>query len=303
MAECESLHLENRLDEIKDVLGCLSYSQEKVEAGLLDLSCVLLRCARMGEDEVRNSCFSLGIAKALLGILRSCNRVSTLSTAAKCLSLLVHANDEARVGLGELGAVSVLVRLLQPRPPAVWPEEWIPVYEQTLCCLRKLTYHCASNQQELARIGGIKLVLEMAVNKDLFSNYGRFPSEAKATLEELTLRKKLVAHVVSVKDDKHTAVLDSFPALSSLKLHYPAYFVDLATKDGEWVAAAMVEKGVAWPDYSAVIPDEGDKWTCVGVQNVEDGCNVWCQFCTEKPSAAVTKMTQSLKELVCCNGA
>lgn len=302
MAKCKSLHLEEKLAEISDVLGRLSRRQSKVEASLRDLSDVLLVCAKSGENEVRNSCFSprLGIVKAVLGILRCSSEVNTLAIATKCLTLLAHHNDEARTSLGELGAVSVLLQLLHPQlctGTALWPEEWIPVYEEALGCLRKLTYHSASNQQELARVGGVKLIVDMAVDKNLHTNYGKFSSEAKHTLEDLVLRKKLICRCVSVPVEVKAALLDSFPALRmQMNMHYPAFYVDLVTKDGDWITHSMIEKGVVWPD-STLIPKDA-RWTCVGVENVEDGCNVWCQFCTEKPDEAITKMKNSLNELV-----
>lgn len=300
--------LKKRLDGIWEVLGCLSSSEEQVAEALSDLANVLLHCAESSEDVprhvVRNSCFSVGIVKAVLGILRSCSAVGLLATASKCLTLLAHGNDEARVKLGELGAILVLLKLLLPRPQGQagkWPKEWVPVYEQVLGCLRKLTYHNPSNQQQLAVAGGMKLIIEMAMNKQLFTNFGEFPPETKPSLEEMVLRKKLVSRVNPVPKEEVGEVLKSFPALVSssraLSLHYPAFMVDLVTEDRNSVAYSLLEKGVVWLDHSP-LPD-GVKWTCVVVQNVEDGCNVWCQFCTSNPSAAVVRMRESLQELVC----
>lgn len=296
--------LKKRLSGICEVLGCLSNSQEQVAEALSDLASVLLLCAETSEDVVRNSCFSAGIVKAVLGILRSCSAVGLLATAAKCLTLLAHGNDEGRIKLGELGAISVLLRLLLPRPhgqAGKWPKEWVPVYEQVLGCLRKLTYHNASNQQQLAMAGGVKLIIEMAMNKQLFTNFGEFLPEAKTSLEEMVLRKKLISRVNPVPKEEVGAVLRSFPALISSSrgpsLHYPAFMVDLVTESGNWIAHSLLEKGVVWLDHSP-LPD-GVKWTCVVVQNVEDGCNVWCQFCTSNPSVAVVRMRKSLEELVC----
>ena len=305
-----TLHLlERRLRKAREVLGCLSSSKEKVAEALIDLSDVFLQCAESSEEVLRNSCFSAGIVKAVLGILRSCSEVDVLATAAKCLALLAHGNDEARIKLGEMGAIAVLLKLLWPRPRSAptcdkWPREWVPVYEQALGCLRKLTYHNSGNQQQLAMTGGVKLIIELAMDNQLFTNAGEFPPEAKPLLEEMVLRKKLISRVNPVPKEEVGAVLRSFRALTSgsraLSLHYPAFVVDLVTENGTWIAQSLQEKGVAWLDHSP-LPD-GVKWTCVVVQNVEDGCNVWCQFCTSNPSDAIVRMRRSLLELVRLQG-
>lgn len=312
MAACKYLQLEKKLIEIGKVVGNLSYSEETVEATLCDLAEVLLQCAKSDESEVRNSCFYLGIVRAILGILRSCSQVSMLAKAAKCVGLLAHGNDDARIKLGELGAINVLLNLLLPRGgggrsssagvgfSCLWPREWIPVYEQALTSLRKLTYLNASNQQELARVGGIKLIVELATDQNLNTNYGHFPPEAKRSLQDLTLRKKFISRVSSVPEEERESVLRSFPALCvhfpAVTMHYPTFYVDLVTKEGEWIATSLLEKGVAWPDSTPV--PEASKWTCVIVQSVEDALSMWCQFCTQSPSEPVVKMKNSLKELV-----
>lgn len=292
-----------KLRGIREVLGCLSSQPIEVAEALRDLADVLLWCGEATEDGLRNSCFSNGLVKAVLGILRSCSAVSMLATAARCLALLTHGNDEARIKLGELGAIQVLLNLLLPRPRGrkaspLWPKEWIPLYEQALMCLRKLTYLNMSNQQRLAMAGGVKLVVELAMDKSLLTNYGEFCPKAKRALETLVLRKKMISRVKPVPKDEIPATLRSFPALSSsLSIHYPAFLVELVTEGGSWVAQTLLEKGVVWLDQSPV-PD-GVKWTHVEVQHVEDGCNVWCQFCTSNPSNGVVNMRKSLQELVC----
>lgn len=317
MAAC----VEARLAGIKRVLGCLSHSQEEVKAALEHLSEILLQCAKAGDTDTRNSCFRLGLVKATLGVLRSSSDVSTLATAARCVALLTHANEEARLRLGAMGAVRVLLKLLDLRPHTpedhvdvggagegagrprpLWPKEWVPVYEQALVCLTKLTYHNASNQQELARLGGIKLILDLSMDANLCTNYSSFPLETKSHLEELVLRGKFISRVTSVPPDDRASVLRSFPALTqhgkaSASLHYPAFHVDLVTSDGEWVARVLSEKGVVWPECHTPIP-EGSKWTCVVCTGVEEDCGLWCQFCVEKPSQAISAMNRSLEELV-----
>jgi hypothetical protein len=297
--------LEERLRVIGGTVRSLSSSEEKVAEALNDLSDVLLLCVESSEDVVRNSCFSAGIVKAVLGILRSYSAVDTLATAAQCLALLAHRNDEARMKLGEMGAIPVLLKLLYPcsssSSSSKWPAAWAPVYEQALGCLRKLTYHDASNQQQFAMTGGVKLIIEMAMDAQLFTNCGEFPPETKPFLEEMVLRKKLISRVNAVPKDEIGGILRSFPALTSgskgPSLHYPAFVVDLVAENGSWIAHTLLEKGMAWLDHSPLLADV--KWTCVVVQNVEDGRNVWCQFCTSKPSDAMVGMRESLRELVC----
>ncbi len=318
--------VEDKLARIRDILVNLTLPQEETEGALQDLADTLLDLARSSQDEPRNLCFPLGIVKALFGIIRSCKRasqVSMVATSARCLARLTHGNEDARIRLGEMGAVTHLVDLLLPqrrtthhrnegvvpvkggdagavRPlwrsvgGGLWPEEWVEVYEQALICLRKLTYHNDHNQQELARIGGIKLIISMVMDDALSTNYGHFSPEAKKYLEGVVLRKKLISRVVSVPDGEKEAMLWSFPAV--VTTHYPAFYLELVDKDGGWIASSMLEKGVVWPDHTPTA--EGSRWTCVMVQHVEEACSMWCQFCSQKPNEAVTRMKSSLMELV-----
>ena len=306
MASCRFLHHRNQLAEIRNVLGDLSRSQSHVEAALGQLAEVLLQCAKAGENDTRNLCFKLGVVKATLGILRSSSQVSLLAVAAKCLALLTHGNEEARTELGERGAVGIMLNLLTPRThpsgreSPLWPEEWIPVYEQALVCLTKLTYHCSSNQRELAQLGGVKLILDIAMDKHLLSNYNRYPSGTRRHLKELTLRKKFASRVVPVPRDQREGILRRFPVLSmpgetGVGMHYPVFLVELVAKDS-WVSLELAKRGVVWPDTTPL--PEGAKWTCVVVQEVEGACHFWCQFCTEQPSPAIERMKTSLAELV-----
>lgn len=174
------------------------------------------------------------------------------------------------------------------------------MYQETLACLRKLTYLNVSNQQQLAVAGGIKLIVELAMDRNLLTNFGRFPPEAKSYLEGLVLRKKLIGQVSPVPKEELPTMLRSFSALAvdaaGVLMHYPAFYVNLATPTSDqWISHRLVEKGVAWPD--PVPPLEGSKWTCVMVQSVEDGRNVWCHFCLKNPSDAVVRMRKSLEEL------
>lgn len=307
MATCRFLHHRNKLAAIRGVLRDLSRSREEVQEALSDLGDVLLQCATAGESETRNLCFKLGIVKAVLGVLRSCHRPDMLSSAARCLALLSHGNDEARMELGERGAIGILLHLLTPKPgtpPPPWPEEWVPVCEQALVCLTKLTYHCSNNQQELARLGGIKLIVDLAMDGNILSNYDRYPPEMRRHLQELVLRKRFMSRVAPVpqRGERRGAILRHFPALrscgeSDVSMHYPVFEVDLISRDKEWVSLQLIRKSLAWPD-SAPLP-EGARWTCVEVQEVEEGCCFWCQFCLDRPSEAISHMNTSLANLVC----
>ena len=327
--------MEERLAGIRDILGSLVHPQDKVKGALEDLGQVLLEFIRSSDSEIRNLCFSMGIAKATLGILRSCkhaSQVGMVAMAARCLALLAHDNEEARSQLGEMGVLTNLINLLVPPPQrsrsdnsrgmvsgrqakgsshmdgassgrqgrseamvGLWPREWLQVYEQVMMCLRKMTFHNHSNQQEMARVGGIKLVVEMVMDLPLSTNYGDFPPKARLCLEELVLNKKLISRVVSVPDEEKEALFCVFPAVQAK--HYPAFYLELVREDGEWVSSAMLERGVVWPEPSPPKPTNA-KWTCVAVQWVEDGCHVWCQFCSQKPNEAVVRARNSLRELV-----
>lgn len=315
MADCGSILGGRKLLEIKEVLVCLSQPQDKVENALEELSDILTECVSgdSDDDTSRTLCFSQDIVKALLGILRSSSQVSMLVLASRCIALLTHGNEYGRIRLGELGAVSVLMHLLRShqerrvlgvgvdsRSDLPWSSEWVPMYEQVLICLRKLTFHNMSNQQELAEIGGIKVVVELATDKGLRSNFGHFMPEAVKYMELLTLRKKLISRVFPVPEDEKQDVLSAFPALCTdvgPALHYPVFYVDLVTKEGVWIDGSLVEDGLAWPSPKD-IPDSF-KWTCVVVQNVEDGNSLWCQFCSKKPSQALLDMSETLSTLVC----
>ena len=303
MASC----MVDKLLELKEVLGSLSHTQDKVKKALGELVEVLYQCITMthgnDENDVRNHCFSMGIAKALLGIMRSSSDINMLTSAVRASVLLAHGNDEGRTLLGKLGAIPILLNLLldsKSSSAALWPKEWVPVYEQVLMCLRKLTYFNATNQQELARIGGIKLIIGLVMDKGLFYNYGQFPANAKKELQSLILGKKFVSRVFTVPKNERALMLHAFPPLSedspATILHYPAFYVDLVDNDGAWLASTMLDKGVVWPD--SVPSLESAKWTCVMVQHVEDGCSFWCQFCTQNPSEEIMQMNKILQELV-----
>lgn len=311
MAEYKFLQNKSKLPEIIKYLTCLSQPQNKVERALEELCDILMTCASCDlDDDTRHLCFSKGIVKALLGILRSSSEVSMLVLASKCIVFLTHGNDDGRIRLGELGVIPVLISLLRfhleqrglkgradGRTDSVWSKEWVPVYEQVLICLRKLTFHNMANQHELARLGGIKIVVMLATDKGLTSNFGEFTLEAKKCMESLSLRKKFISRVSPVPDNEKLDVLSSFPALcadTGRALHYPAFYVDLITKDGIMVTHSLFEEGVVWPSNDT--PDSF-QWTCLVVETVENCNSLWCQFCSKKPSQAILDMNATLNTL------
>ena len=320
MAEYSFYQNKYRLSEIEKYLVCLSQPQDKVERALEELCYILANCASSdSDDDTRHLCFSYGIVKAVLGILRSSSQVSMLVLACRCIALLSHGNDDGRIRLGELGVIPVLISLLHShleqrkklrardngmtddRVDSVWSKDWVSVYEQVLICLRKLTFHNMSNQQDLARVGGIKMVVALAMDKGLTSNFGEFTLEAKNCMESLSLQKMFLSRVSPVPDDEKCDVLRAFPALCSdtgPAIYYPAFYIDLVTKAGVMVTHSLLEKGVVWPAPGDT-PDSFH-WTYLMVETVEDGNSLWCQFCLKNPSQATLDMTATLSTLVCC---
>lgn len=309
MAACNEAAMED-LAAIKDMITNLSHTEEQVEASLSELATILYNWAQYpsSTEDLRNATFSLGIVKALLGIMGSSTNVRLLTKAVGSTALLVHGNDDARARLGEMGIIPILLKLLSPRPHCsdlfsstnlIWYKEWLEVYEQCLITLRKLTYHNFDNQQQLAREGGLKLIIDLVMDRVILQNSGCFSVKAKQCLCQLALSKKLICRAAPVPEVCRGAVLHSFPSLTNpsltLSAQYPAFYVELVTKDEEWVEHIMLEKGVVWPDHTP-FPQQ-PKWTCVVVTCVEDGGHVWCQFCTEKPNPKVEAMKGSLMKM------
>lgn len=305
MAEQQSAVEE--LQGIKKVLTNLSYTESQVESAVRSLATLLYNNSTQNSrrpQHLQQLAFQMGVVKALIGIMGSSNKPSLLAKAAGCVALLAHGNEEGRSLLGEMDAVSRLVDLLSPRSCdgsiVSWHRDWIKVYEQALIALRKLTFMNENNQQELAVIGGIKLVIEISVYENFLCNYHQFPLTAKQKLESLVLNKKLMSRVVSILGDRKESVLRCFNALSrsesGLATHYPAFDVSLFTVGKEPISDVIIQEGVVWPDHTPFPKDS--RLTNVIVTCVEDGGHVWCQFCTEKPRENVTAMNESLERLV-----
>ena len=311
MAACiNELSAQDSLVAIKAVITNLSHTEEEVVSSITELASLLYTLAQHSSSQnLRNTTFSLGIVKALLGIMGSSAKIGLLTKALQCTAFLVHGNDEARVRLGKMGIIPTLLKLLSPLPaandpytstPLQWCKDWTGVYEQCLIVLRKLTFHNLDNQQQLAQGGGLKLIIDLSMYKNILQNSGCFSMDAKKCLHQLTLGKKLICRATPVPEICRGAVLKSFLSLSdpglTLSAQYPAFYIELATKEEKWIEHAMIEKGVVWPDHTPF--PEQPKWTCVSVTNVEDGGHIWCQFCTEKPNPKVESLKESLMKLV-----
>ena len=303
----ENSSVQENFKEIQAMLTDLSRSEQDVEAVVSRLGSLLYRCAESQTSE-RNLAFDLGVVKALLGILRCSPSSSLVSKVAGCLALLVHGNEEARERLGNVtNFFQLLMKHLSPNvservgleavPRVSWDLSRAGVYEQVLSVLQKLTYLNSDNQVRLAQSGGVKLIINLAMSSVFLRNSGYFSLESKSCLERLTLGKKLACRAAFVPESCSGAVLSSFDALSGdyamVTAQYPAFYVSLATEDKKWIASAMIEKGVVWPDHT-LFPAEGSKWTWVIVTNVENGSNVWCQFCREKADPRMEQMLESL---------
>lgn len=291
----------NQLSQIRSALLCLSTPQTELVTSLEALCTILVQLAAEdagdeGED-VKERCFSDGIAKALLGILRSSNRNELLVSSCKCLALIAHGSEESRLKLGDMGTIHVLVDVLSE---CLETRERVLVCEQAILCLRKITYHNVTNQVELARKGGIKLTTTVAMDTNFMTNGGQFSSEAIKQVEKLVLRKKFIAKVKLIKDAEKNEILLAFPSIRSFSLakSYPVFSVDLVTKDKVLVSEKLIESGTVWP--AEEVPMSDFKWTVVVVQAVEMGNSLWCQFCRGNQEQAMLDMRKTLDSLVGC---
>ena len=296
------------MDAIARVLTDLYCTDEQVEQAVADLASLLYDGKTDNWETMRREAFSSGVAKALLGIMRSSSTVPLVTMATGCIGLIAHDSDDSREAFSHTDVMSILISLLTPRAISdkdlnlVWQKEWIPVYEKALIALRKLTYHNLDNQQLLVQQGGIKLMVGLCTDKTFFKSTCQFSSQSKEHLLDLALGKKLFCQTVAAPKDYRASILRSFPVLTqaspSLSVHYPAYIVHLATEEKEWIADMMIAAGIVWPDHTPFPPATKPVMTCVMVSHVEDGGHVWCQFCSEKPHPRIQAMCGSLQKLV-----
>ena len=307
--------VEKSLRELQSILVRVTLSEEEVEAAVSRLGGVLSDCVQCSDVDGRNTAFDIGIVKVLTGVLRCSSNVSLLGKVANCLALLVHGNEEARERLGsDKNVFKLLTSLLSPQvvyctgasavespPKEYWELNRMEVYEKVLSVFRKLTYFNGDNQVRLAQSGTIKLIVNLCLSDVFLRNRGHFGQDSKRCLESLTLGKRLACRTSFVAKSTSGVVLSSFQALSGeyaiVTAQYPAFYVSLATDEKNWISSIMVERGVVWPDHTP-FPAEGAKWTRVIVTHVEDGSNVWCQFCKETPDPKMTELQRSLDEMV-----
>lgn len=299
------------MDDIQKILTSLSFGEEEVESAVSNLANLLYRINASEEEgaALRDEAFSRGIVKALLGVLRSSSRVTLLAKTAGCIALLAHDSDDVRARLISTDVIPLLLTLCTPQPnpsdpfdhgEPSWHGEWVPVYEQVLIALRKLTYLNLDHQQKLAQVGGVKLIIDLCTDKEFLQTCSQFSPEAKCCLEEYTLGKKLICRAGKAPENERKSILRYFSVVpqTSLSLHYPLYLVQLATREQIWIEDMMVTSGTVWPDLSYFPESSNPVWTCVMVSCVEDGGHVWCQFCSQEPHSSVQAMCASLVELV-----
>ena len=318
------MELPHRVARLCQTLTELHRSDDETEAAISDLSNL---CS---DPQKRASLcpvvFRSGGVPALLGILRSSQSVSLLSRAAGCLSILVHDSRNAASVLDSHNITSVLLPLLLPQPthppsyeedlqqspPEVepsqlvpthsWCRERLPVYEAVLLLLLKLTYHCSETQHSIAEQGGIHLITEISSSEEFVRRCSVFSDAAREQVATVALGRKLICHAAATPESLRSNVMRGFPSLCSssldLRSEYPSYVVDLVRESGEWISDLLVESGKLW-STRVPFPNGADPvWTCVFVTCVENGGNVWCQFCSDKPKPRVEAMATHLQELV-----
>lgn len=323
MTHVQYLHvMEKKATVTQRVLGLceviteLRHSEDETETAITSLN-ELLHSNPENRALLCEAVFTHGGVPALLGILRSCQSVPLLAKAASCLSLLVHDNHKGATRLAKCDDIAaILLPLLCPQSDYFpspdeeiqtvlslsWQKERLPVYERVLSLLRKLTFHCPSLQHAVAKQGGIRLLIELSSNADFIRRCSSFSDAARERLVAIALGRKLICHAVSMPEGLRGDVMRAFPALSAsplgLAAQYPAYIVDLMFEEGEWVADLLVASGEVWPSHVPFPKGVEPVWTCVMVTCVEDGGNVWCQFCSDKPKPRINAMATFLRELV-----
>lgn len=293
------------MDEVKKVLSRLLSTESELKNAAQRLAILLRKSSTDGTlSQQQEQAFQMSLVKTLLGIVGSSDCPGLLTECLRCLALLVHGNDEARVWLGDMNAISLLVDLLSPRSlrdsDKCWHSEWVGVYAQALIALRKLTYLNEDNQQKLALIGGIKLILTMVNDDNMATNFHKFPAEAKAELESLVLEQTLVSNVQQATDDQKLSIMAHFSAFrhqgSVPASYYPVFYVTPFDSHNNPITATLLDKGVVWHDPSP--PPSETKRTRLRVTYVEDGGHQWCQFVSEKQKEVSFTISDTLALLV-----
>ncbi len=294
------------LREVKKVLSRLSSTESQLENAAQRLAMLLCSSSSTNNtlSQLQEQAFQMSLVKALLGIVGSSDSPSLLAECVRCLALLVHGNDEARAWLGEFGAVSLLIDLLSPRSlrgsEKRWHHEWVPVYAQVLIALRKLTYLNEDNQQKLAVIGGIKLILSIVKDENILTNFKEFPVKAKSDLESLVLEQTLVSRVQPANDAQKLSITSYFSAFShkdSISAsYYPVFNIVPLDSQNNPISNTLLDKGVVWR-HPFLSPPE-TKLTRVRVTCVEDGGHLWCQFLSKKQKEVSTIISDTLTAIV-----
>ena len=319
------MELPRRIARLCQTLTELHRSDDETEAAISDLNNLL--CSKpQNRVSLSSVVFRSGGVPALLGILRSSQSVSLLARAAGCLSILVHDSPHAASSLNSHDVTSVLLPLLLRRPtllppykedlrqspPEVessqlvptnsWCRERLPVYEAVLLLLLKLTHHCPATQHSIAKQGGIHPIIEISSNEEFVRRCSVFSDAARKEVATAALGRKLICHAAAAPESLRGNIMRGFPSLCSssldLRSAYPSYVVDLMREGGEWISDLLVESGEVWSSR-VPFPNGADPvWTCVFVTCIENGGNVWCQFCSDRPKPRVEAMTTYLQGLV-----
>ena len=292
------------MESVRKVLADISCSEGETNAALEALA--EFYCIDVHED-VRKFVFTSGIAKRLVGILRSSSRPSSLTTAARCLALIAYDDQEAKTYFARLEAIPLFLATCEPLSSIAalvnMEEERISLYEEALGAIRTLTFQNSDNQRLFRDNGGTKRLVAIH-NSCLSSEHATYRAKAAGKLAALVLGNKMICRAAQMLKGSrlHSDTVRAFAALSkhvaAIGTQYPAYLVDLADGGQRWVADQMIQANVVlgtpleWPDQSAV------KWTCVRVTAVEDGGHLWCQFLTKEVQPRVTKMAESLQSMV-----
>lgn len=293
------------MEEIKKVLSRLLSTESELQNSAQQLAVLLHRSSINGTlFQQQEQAFEMSLVKTLLGIVGSSECPDLLTECVRCLALLVHGNDTARVWLGQMDAISLLVSLLSPRSlhgsDKCWHSQWVGVYAQVLIALRKLTYLNKDNQHNFALIGGIKLIVTMVNDDNIMTNFNKFPVEAKTELESLVLEQTFTSSVQPATDDQKLSIMAHFSAFrhqgSVPASYYPVFYVTPLDLHNKPIATTLLNKRVVWPD-PFLSPSES-KLTCLRVTHVEDGGHQWCQFVSKKQKEVSVIISDTLALLV-----
>ena len=239
---------------VQRVLTNLQATQEEYLTALENLSQML---ARGPSTRLRMELFRGEVVKPILGLLRCSSHAPTLTAAARVLELTSFGCSQARRRLACMGVVELLLQLLSPGfrrglGPKVdtGSKEWQSVCEQAMAALRKLSYMCEDIHALLARHSGVGAVINLCRDIRVTELWASFPHECAAKVAELVEGRNLVARAVRLATREKEQLLREFPVLGQLgggvRESYPAFLVDLADGNNQWVADILVQEGTYW---------------------------------------------------------